>query len=106
MTTQRQKIAALRNRLKRSRSRRRNQTRPAPIKASQQLLTYQQRTIEGGTSLWSWTNRWAGNAASSTHHQSRGGVSKSAATRIEFGGQRTETGCGWKVSANPSFAPK
>src|SRR6266478_1656097 len=39
-------------------------------------------------------------------HQMRRGANKSAASKIELGGQRTETGCGRSVSANPIFAPR
>src|ERR1700730_17058987 len=84
----------------------RYRTRAAPISASQELLMNQQKIIAGGTLLWSCTSPWAGKAARRTTHHIRKGVSKRAASKIEFGGQRTETGCGWRVSANPTFAPR
>ena len=65
----------------------------------------QQKIIIGGTSLCSCAAKCAGNAANKIIHQRRRGVRTSAARRMEFGGQSTEIGCGWKVSANPSFAP-
>ena len=54
----------------------------------------QDRIIAGGTWLCSCAAKCAGSAANNTSHHLRGGVSKSAATRTEFGGQRTDTGCG------------
>ena len=64
------------------------------MSASQELLINQQKIIAGGTLLCSCTSQCAGNAASNNTHQVRFGISKSAASNIEFGGQRTETGCG------------
>src|SRR6266404_4786521 len=84
----------------------RYRTQPAPIRASQELLMNQHKIIVGGTLLCSCAARCAGNAASNITHQIRTGVRRSAASRIELGGQRTETGCGRKVSANPIFAPR
>src|SRR5882724_1563969 len=100
-----QKIPTLRRRLNRTRRSTRYRMQPAPMSASQELLMNQQRIIVGGTPLSSCAARCAGNAASSITHQMRTGVKRSAASKIELGGQRTETGCGWKVSANPIFAP-
>ena len=64
----------------------------APINASQQLLMNQHRTIDGGTLLCSSAAKWAGKAARNKSHHVLTGVSKSAASRIEFGGHSTETG--------------
>src|SRR6266566_6187618 len=100
------KIPTLRKRSNRTGRSIRYRTQPAPMSASQELLMNQQRIIVGGTPLSSCTARCAGNAASSTTHQMRTGVKRSAASRMELGGQRTETGCGRKVSANPIFAPR
>src|SRR5437868_14268985 len=84
----------------------RYRTQPAPMSASSELLMNQQRIIAGGTLLCSCAARCAGNAASNITHQIRTDVRRSAASRIELGGQRTETGCGRRVSANPIFAPR
>src|SRR5438270_13108672 len=84
----------------------RYRTQPAPMSASSELLMNQHKIIAGGTLLCSCAARCAGNAASNITHQIRTGVRRSAASRIELGGQRTETGWGWSVNANPIFAPK
>src|SRR3954447_12052800 len=65
---------------------------PAPSNASLLLLTNQPAAIAGGTPLDNSTARCAGTAPSSTSHHQLTGVSKSAARRIEFGGQRVEMG--------------
>src|SRR5260370_42434438 len=72
----------------------RYRTQPAPISASNELLMNQQRIIMGGTLLCSCAARCAGSAASNITHQTRTGVKRSAASKIELGGQRTETRCG------------
>ncbi len=79
--------------------------KPAPIRASLELLTNQQSTIRSGMPASSSTARWAGSAASRTIHQERTGVSSRPASRIALGGHSVETGCGWSVSAMPIFAP-
>src|SRR6266446_6550906 len=101
-----QKIPTLRRRSNRTGRSIRYRTQPAPMSASSELLMNQQKIIVGGTLLCSCAARWAGNAASKITHQTRTGVRRSAANRIAFGGQRTETGWGRKVSANPTFAPR
>src|SRR6476469_6003891 len=103
-TPQKQKMATLRRRSSRTGLPIKKRMLPAPMSASQELLINQQKIIVGGTLLCSCAARWAGNAASKTTHQTRTGVRRSAANRIAFGGQRTETGWGRKVSANPTFA--
>src|SRR5262249_21225623 len=80
--------------------------KPAPISASDALLMNQQTIINGGTALCNCAAKCAGNAASSTNHHQRTGVSKSAATTTEFGGQRTDTGWGCNVSAKPILHPR
>src|SRR5437667_10537934 len=84
----------------------RYRTQPAPMSASSELLMNQQKIIVGGTLLCSCAARWAGNAASKITHQTRTGVRRSAASKMELGGQRTETGWGRRVNANPIFAPR
>src|SRR5207244_11433365 len=84
----------------------RSRTQPAPMSALHELLMNQQRIIVGGTLLCICAARWAGNAASKIIHQPRTGVRRSAASKMEFGGQRTEIGWGRRVSANPIFAPR
>src|SRR5207253_2792821 len=101
-----QKIPTLRRRSNRTGRSIRYRMQPAPMSASNELLMNQQRIIMGGTLLCSCAARCAGNAASNITHQTRTGVKRSAASKIELGGQRTETGCGRKVSANPIFAPR
>src|SRR4029453_1247918 len=64
----------------------------APISASEQLLTNQRRIIVPGTSLASWMARCAGKAARSKTAHERVGASSRAASRIELGGHRVETG--------------
>ena len=64
----------------------------APIRASLQLLTNQHRLIVIGIFALSCTKRCAGNAASRRYHHERVRESNNAASRIEFGGQRVETG--------------
>lgn len=81
-------------------------TQPAPISASHELLMNQHRIMVGGTSLCICAAKCAGNAASKTSHQTRPGVRSNAARRMELGGHRTDTGCGWNVSANPILAPR
>src|SRR5881396_2917392 len=88
-----QKIPTLRRRSNRTGRSIRYRTQPAPMSASQELLMNQQRIIVGGTPLSSCAARCAGNAASSITHQMRAGVRRRAASRMELGGQRTETGC-------------
>src|SRR5438270_2539442 len=83
----------------------RRRTQAAPISASHELLMNQQRIIVGGTLFCSSTARCAGNATRNMTHQMRIGVKRSAASKMEFGGHRTETGCGRRVSAKPIFAP-
>src|SRR6266550_9006006 len=75
----------------------RYRTQPAPMSASHELLINQHRIIVGGTSLCSCAARCAGNATSNISHQTRRGVRRSAASKMELGGQRTETGWGWSV---------
>src|SRR5260370_23026289 len=101
-----QKIPTFRRRSNRTGRSIRYRTQPAPMSASHVLLMNQHRIIVGGTLLCSCAAKCAGNAASSITHQMRVGVKRSAASKIELGGQRTETGCGRKVSANPIFAPR
>src|SRR5882724_8771927 len=84
----------------------RYRTQPAPMSASHELLMNQHKIIVGGTLLCSCAARCAGNATSKITHQTRTGVKRSAASRMELGGQRTETGWGWSVRANPIFAPR
>src|SRR3979411_3170143 len=99
------KIPTFPRRLNRTGPSIRYRTQAAPMSASHELLMNQQRIIVGGTLLCSCAARCAGNAASNISHQTRTGVKISAASKIELGGQRTETGCGRKVSANPIFPP-
>src|SRR5436309_12860843 len=87
-----QKIPTLRRRSNRTGRSIRYRTQPAPMSASHELLMNQHRIIVGGTLLCSCAARCAGNAANSITHQMRTGVKRSAASRIELGGQRTETG--------------
>src|SRR5258708_11758422 len=82
----------------------RYRTQPAPMRASHELLMNQQRIIVGGTLLCICAARWAGNAASKITHHTRTGVRRSAASKREFGGQRTAIAWGRRVSANPIFA--
>src|SRR5215467_4829264 len=105
-TTQRQKMPTLRKLVKRIDPPIAKRVRPAPISASVALLINQQTIIRGGTSPCNCAAKCAGNAAASTNHHKRIGVSKSAATTIEFGGQRTDTGCGCNVSAKPTLQPR
>src|SRR3989440_10174208 len=100
------KIPTLRRRSNRTGRSIRYRTQPAPMSASHELLMNQHRIIVGGTLLCSCAARCAGNAASNITHQTRTGVRRSAARRMELGGQRTETGWGWNVNANPIFAPR
>jgi hypothetical protein len=67
-------------------------TAAAPIKASQQLLTNQARTIAVGTPLCISAVRCAGNADKRNSHHQRGGASSKAPSRIELGGQNIEIG--------------
>src|SRR5213592_4421861 len=90
----RQKAATLRKLSKRTGPRSKQRVRPAPITASLQLLINQQTTMVGGTWDCSSAIKCAGKAANNKNHQIRGDVSKSAASRIELGGQKTEIGCG------------
>src|SRR6267378_746362 len=64
----------------------------APIRASQQLLINQQRIIVNGTPLLSSTMRWAGRAAKSKNHHQRLGAKSNAASKIELGGHKVDTG--------------
>src|SRR5437762_11220506 len=101
-----QKIPTLRSRSNRIGRSIRYRTQPAPMSASHELLMNQHKIIAGGTLLCSCAARWAGNAASKITHQTRTGVRRSAASKMELGGQRTETGCGRRVNANAIFAPR
>src|SRR5256885_14239472 len=101
-----QKIPTLRKRSNCTGRSIRYRTQPAPMSASHELLMNQHKIIVGGTLLCSCAARWAGNAASKITHQTRTGVRRSAASRMELGGQRTETGWGRSVNANPIFAPR
>src|SRR5437660_789687 len=65
----------------------------------------QSRIIVTGMWFASWMTRCAGNAASSRMAQVRIGASSRAASRIEFGGHRVDTGDGWIVNAKPTRAP-
>src|SRR5437867_9879895 len=96
-----QKIPTLRRRSNRTGRSIRYRTQPAPMSASHELLMNQHKIIAGGTLLCSCAARWAGNAASKITHQTRTGVRRSAASKMELGGQRTETGWARRVSANP-----
>src|SRR6266568_1541560 len=100
------KIPTFPRRLNRTGRSIRYRTQPAPMSASHELLMNQHRIIVGGTLFCSCAVRCAGNAASNITHQTRTGVKRSAASKMELGGQRTETGCGRRVSANPIFAPR
>src|ERR1700752_238479 len=64
----------------------------APIRASLQLLTNQDRIIVTGMFAFNCTSRCAGKAASRRNHHERTGDNNNAAKRIEFGGQSVETG--------------
>jgi len=77
----------------------------APISACEQLLTNQSRIIVSGIWLASWMARCAGNAARSRIAHDLVGDSSSAASRIELGGHRVDTGEGWIVNAKPTRAP-
>ena len=92
--------AAVRSRMPVSRSESRRGTprtkarnRLAPISASLQLLAYQPSTITVGTPLCNSAAMCPGSAATRSHHQSRRGVSKSAASSNAFGGQSVDIGC-------------
>ena len=76
------------------------------MSASQLLLINQQKIMSGGTSPCNCTSQCAEKAASNKIHHARFGVSSRAASKIELGGQSTDTGCGWNVSAKPTFAPR
>jgi hypothetical protein len=75
------------------------------MRASVQLLMYQHSIIGSGTPALTCVNRCEGKTASNRNHHHRTGDNNNAANMIEFGGQSVETGCGWKVKANPIFAP-
>src|ERR1041384_6275927 len=80
-------------------------TQIAPIKASVELLTNQDKFISSGTPLWICTSKWNGNTPRMIADQSFIGVSKSAVKRMAFGGQRVETALEGKVRANPINEP-
>src|ERR1700758_2448555 len=82
------KIPTFSRRLNRTGRSIRYRTQAAPMSASHELLMNQQRIIVGGTLLCSCAARCAGKAASSSTHQMRTGVKRSAASKIELGGQR------------------
>src|SRR5437868_13430817 len=84
----------------------RYRTQPAPTSASHELLMNQQKIIVGGTLLCSCAARWAGNAASKITHQTRTGVRRNAASKMELGGQRTETGGDRRFNENQIFATR
>ena len=78
----------------------------APSTASLTLLTYQQPAITSGTPAVSWAMRCAGRIASSGHIQARTGQSNSAASRMAFGGQSSETALAAGVNASPTRTPR
>src|SRR5260370_42551510 len=89
--TKKQKIPTFRRRSNRTGRAISYRTQPAPMSASHELLMNQHRIIVGGTLLCSCAAKCAGNAASNITHQMRVGVNRSAASRIELGGQRNQT---------------
>src|SRR5215471_4924154 len=64
----------------------------APINASDELLTNQQRIIRNGTPPCNSVIKWAGKAHRSKNHHLRAGLNSRAPNKIELGGHITETG--------------
>jgi hypothetical protein len=78
----------------------------APTNASNALLMNQHNTMRSGTPPCSSAAIWARNAAHNSNGHERGRASSSTASKIALGGHSADIGWGFRVSANPSLAPR
>ena len=80
-------------------------TQAAASRASLQLVAKSERTSGKGNPACASASRCAGSAANRYSHHRPTGVSRSAAVRMEFGGQSTDGVSGGNRRMNPMFAP-